>query len=280
MPTSFLDLPREIRDIIYGLALTSSTSHYLLTLYKPPPIPRLPSLTSVRFQPCNPRFKRSFGLTERPNLALQRTSQQIHAETQDWIWRHNTILFASANDTIAILKHMGQSASRQIQKVLIRIDVGWNRDKTTLVKALNMLASRTRRGELREVGLLLDLAREIVLPSRHLPYEVVRTQTARKRHKDTVYWLEKGAAAGWEAGKVKRTLDIRHNPGCDDPNCTHGGYFETLEIVVMDCHLAWGGSVSCNGDLIWDDGAKVGEISKTMPAGRYARRVYGMSRTE
>jgi len=276
MPTSFLDLPREIRDAIYGLALTSPTSYYLLTLHGTLPIPRLPWLTGVRFQPCTPAFKRPFGSNPPPNMALQRTSQQIYAETYDWIWRHNTVMFASASATIAILKHMGQGVSRQIQKVLIHIDQGWNRDKTLLVKALRMLASRTQRGELREVGLVLDLRKEIVLPTRRLPYNVIRAQTARKRHKDTLYWLEKGAAAGWQACRVKRTLDVLHDPGCDDPACDHQGYFENLDIVVMDCHIAWGGNVTCNGDMIWDDYAKVREISRAVPVPKQDKKRLGI----
>lgn len=266
MPTSFLDLPREIRDIIYGLVLTSPTSHYLLTLHKTPPMRRLPSITRVHFQPCNRHFKRLPTPFTPPNLALQSTSKQIHLEARDWFWNSNTILFSCAEDTIAVLKHMGQSASRQIQKVLINIDKGWHADKTSLVKALSMLASRTRRGELREVTLVLNLSKVAVMsrnPFEHQVYDGFNTQN--KRLENTIYWLEKGARAGWEAGKVKRTLEIRHDPAWFKYDWDDEEYFEALEGMVMDCHHAWRGKLTCNEELVWDNGVKVRGISRAKP---------------
>jgi hypothetical protein len=264
---NFLDLPREIRDLIYGFALTSPTSRYLVTLQKNRALPKLPP-TSIRLQPCNVFIRRSVRAPSPPNMALQRACRQVHAETIEWIWEHNIIVFANASDTLVILKRMGQQLSRKIRKVVLHIDQGWNQDKSTLVKALSMLASRTRKGELHEVGLVLDIRKEKVMPNSPLAHSIMGGEAETKRAKNTVYWLKKGAAAGWHHAKVKRTLDVRYDPRSFNFNdyTDADDYYDILDTILADCHHAWGGQVICAGKVVYETGLKVAEIPRAPPS--------------
>lgn len=270
---NFLDLPREIRDLIYGFALTSPTSRYLVTLQKNRPIPKLPP-TSIRLQPCHLFIRRPVRPSSPPNMALQRTCKQIHTETIEWIWEHNIIVFANASDTTAILKRMGQQLSRKIQKVVLHIDQGWNQDKSSLVRALSMLASRTRKGELHELGLVLDIRKEKVMPNSPLAYSIIGGEDAMKRARNTLYWLRKGAAAGWEHSKVKRTLEVRYDPRSFNFNdyTDVDGYYDILDTILADCHHAWGGKVIAGGEVVYDSGVKIAEIPPSPPSA--GKRIY------
>jgi hypothetical protein len=263
---NFLDLPREIRDLIYGFALTSPTSRYLVTLQKSRPIPKLPP-TSIRLQPCNLFIRRPVRAPSPPNMALQRTCKQVHAETLEWIWEHNIIVFASVIDTAAILKRMGQQLSRKIRKVVLHIDQGWNQDKSALVRALRMLASRTRKGELREVALVLDIRKEKVMPNSPLAYSIIGGEAAMKRAHNTIFWLRKGGAAGWDHAKVKRTLEVRYDPTSFNFNdyTNVDDYYDILDTILADCHHAWGGKVIAGGEVVYDNGVKVAEIPPSPP---------------
>jgi hypothetical protein len=131
-----------------------------------------------------------------------------------------------------------------------------------------MLASQTRKGELRELGLVLDITKEKVMPNSPLAYSIMGGEATNKEARNTVYWLEKGAAAGWERAKVKRTLEVRYNPRSFnfDDNTNVDGYYGILDSILADCHHAWGGKVICAGEVIYDNGAKVAEIPPAPPS--------------
>lgn len=310
MPLSFLDLPREIRDQIYSFVLISPTAYVLATLQKssPPPVP-IPHLTTpalhrhntrykshppprsngyshkynkpptcVRVQPCDPTTFEPLA-HERPlALKLLLTCRQVLLETWNMFYTHNTIVFVSSCEAIGVLKRMGQSASRQLQRICMCINEAL-RSKTMLARALAMLASRARSGHLVSVKLMLvpvdvDEFLEFRIFSR-----IVR-ENIEDRHWSMA--LRSGKEAGWrkaqvmrrtenelgggrgmrEVGEaeVQRTLSIR----CEVPHMKRvwSGdlYQEKVEAEVEQLHDAWGGRLVFNGELVWLNNVRVGHV--------------------
>jgi hypothetical protein len=155
MPTSFLDLPREIRDQIYGYVLISPGG-----LVEPRIYPRL--------FPANKKSAPQFSLnadplsdsvtTESISLSLPRTCRQIYNETHGLFWRNNTFYFSTfypfgtSMGVIKTLKMMGQTSSRLITSVTINMQYISGQYKT-LGKVLQVLASRARHGAFRKLEL-------------------------------------------------------------------------------------------------------------------------------
>jgi hypothetical protein len=176
MPTSFLDLPREIRDYIYNHALTSPTGYVVAQISKnmdpssnplscrqssvskkvtkPPSPPRKPQAVRLRIFPYNPSSYSDFARKREQPLAtaLPLVSRLLYLETKDILWANNTLVLPRVSNARQILKHMGQKPSRQIQRVIlqVRFDLKYSNAGLThiLNSALRSLHSRCRCGKL------------------------------------------------------------------------------------------------------------------------------------
>lgn len=240
MPT-FFDLPREIRDIIYSLVLTSPSGHITTHLYKEqkrpqPSSSKLPAQFSFRLQflPCD-------AVTFAPHpdalplsTALSRTNRQIYAETRDIFWRQNILAFTSAYYVIVTLRHMGQAPSRLIQRV--RVDImSRNVHKAQLAKSLSMLASRARHGHLREVRLVVHRLRNSAVS--RLYENGLRPPLWDSK---LLQILDSSAEAGW--GKVQRIVEL--DEAWDEvwpSNVHYPGEGVRSETDAKLLAIAWGG---------------------------------------
>lgn len=165
--------------------------------------------------------------------------------------------------------------------VSLRINEAFGPDKSTLGKALSMLASRTRKGELWNVRLVFEVC------DFRLGHGVLLgeddTDDAFTYHNNLLDGLRTGEQAGWamlhadkdkevekgwgtatgpERGKrkVERTLlfecDVKQM-GLDWPDNL---WKDNIDIVASELHCAWGGKLICNGAPVWEDHVKIGEV--------------------
>jgi hypothetical protein len=263
MPTSFLDLPREVRDIIYSEFFTSPTSHLLIELHMKPRTFRQASSRGIRLQPCLPTspLPRSDSLPYPVPTALERTCQQIYSETHDLLWEYNTICFESPWDVMPILKHMGQRASRLIQRANFHIGMWWALRSKEFRQALCMLASRTRQGNLREVRLVLHAstgATYMLSRFRERGHSMV---LMRAKFETLQRSLRAGGDLVWAKGILRCLyLEWDHVETSDFRDCFKTIPKQLIEEVAMDFHHAWGGKLICGGVLVWNDYEKVGQV--------------------
>jgi hypothetical protein len=182
MPISFLDLPRELRDLIYVHCLESPTGHIIAHLHKsreasskasskqhlrgPLKYPRGPPKFSLhlQLQPCDARTLAPVPAALPLAVALMSTCRQIHSETAGILWSRNVLCLEAPESAIQVFKHMGQSASRMVQRVrlYVKAKAGAFREEK-LAKSMSMLASRARRGNLHELDVVLmyDVRKEM-----------------------------------------------------------------------------------------------------------------------
>jgi hypothetical protein len=262
MPTSFLDLPRELRDEIYACALISPSgviSPHLIPpriskagspKASPPPsttsssqlIGRFrlytnpPKLCPIReFESGTWRDKHTY-----ISLSLPRTCRQIYEETQSLFWEFNTFYFSNANSgVIRTMKMMGQVSSRLITSVTIQMDC-FTESTRAISKTLNVLASRARYGHFRRLTLvwdedqfrrLMDLARQIPM--------------ARARQYDE---LLEGFRTGESGGRFERVIRLPEMAG------QRG---REAEACARDLHFAFGGKVFWGDVLGWESWKEV-----------------------
>jgi hypothetical protein len=142
MPTSFLDLPREIRDIIYEHALISPTGYITPVPDKSSHSPRFSIHTAVEPNSAADSNKTILSNNNVLSLSLPRTCGQIYAETEGLFWT-NTFLFPDLTTLTRTLKSMGQVPSRQIKSISVNLHP---RHWRALPKAFALLTSRARHG--------------------------------------------------------------------------------------------------------------------------------------
>jgi hypothetical protein len=271
MPTSFLDLPRELRDEIYAYALISSSGvvspHWIpprtskfLVPKTPPPSTTTTTVSSqligrFRLYTNPPKlcpirgFESETWREKHPyiSLSLPRTCRQIYEETESIFWELNTFYFSSANaGVIRTMKMMGQVSSRLITSVIIQMDCG--SDSTRLIsKTLNVLASRARYGHFRRLELLwdedqfkclMDLAKQIPM--------------ARARQYDE---LLEGLRTGESGGRFERVVRLPEMVG------QRG---REAEACARDLHFAFGGTLFWGDMLGWENWKEVFPVEASL----------------
>jgi hypothetical protein len=256
MPTTFLDLPRELRDEIYAFLLISPSGvvspHWVprpLKPSSPKPAPFTAQTSTARFTLCinppKPRIVAAYNLKDfdRPrnerqyiSLSLPRTCRQIYDETQGLFWERNTFYFSSHNaGVIRTLKIMGQVSSRLITSVTIRMD---DREIIAqLSKTLNVLASRARFGHFRRLELIWDSEEFEVLKRMSLQIPM-----ARARQYDE---LLEGLRTGERGGRFERVIRLPHLLG-------DGLNGKDAEACARDLHFAFGGRLFWGDVLGWE----------------------------
>lgn len=235
MPTSFHDLPREIRDEIYSYALYPTG---ILTL-KPSKIPK-----KLILEPsiCNSKNGRVTPVGKPINALLIAASRQIHRETRDLLWACNEIYFPTSRSLIQGFRTLGQSTSRRVAHVRLTIQF-----EAEVRKALAMLASRGRKGDLKRVTL--------VVPAFDQTASVRDPSIRSPRYDDFLDALREMVAAGV---KIEKTIEVKSFflwRRKNDQRST--GLRETHrhigEQAIYELHCAWGGRLICNGSLFFKD---------------------------
>jgi hypothetical protein len=275
--TCFLDLPREIRDMIYSYALTSPSGYMAPVLSKHGLSlgsskcnnSRSPSHRLLLI-PCNSKGEALHGC-EDPKVLAQRSrdtalasflpivNRQIYGETSHLLWGTNALLCTDPKTLVIAMKHMGQAASRRVERVLLRFNPFYPEDTN---KAFSMLASRSRSGRLRDVTLVPDLC-SMWLRAQRGPWE---RRLEIKSSMALFETLQRGAALGWgpkadDGGShlVVRRLVVDYS---------RVGYVEFwdmldpsgIEPIGKELHGAWGGELVVNGACIWKDFKRVAMI--------------------
>jgi hypothetical protein len=265
MPTSFFDLPRELRDMIYCEVLLSPTGYVgaiaikakgKVLEYTPSRFTLTISLPTSMNE-CNPHPKHTISSSSSSlSLSLMRTNRQIRRETAGLFWTRNTFSFHRPFELIHTLKDMGQTPSRLITSITLTLAFPSAFDTShplfkTLPKVLRLLASRARRGAFRRLRFHLA-AQEFRRLAR-------RGTSARPADVDAYDAFLGVLRAGAECG-FEKVVAVRMGPGawrvwgCKEHD------------TLRDLHLAWGGMVTCNDEAEWVDFVHVGNCAERLPA--------------
>lgn len=183
------------------------------------------------------------------------TNRQIYEETRDIIWGRNTLCFVGTGIAVRVLKEiMGQGESRRIQRLQINLHgTAPSMLRKELERVMGILASRTRKGCLRELNfrfLVADLS-DIVARS-------------GRKYESLLETLQKVSATRWAVGTrrtllLDRTPEYLHDPDID---WFGQGYPEDLpDWIVREMAWAWGGTVNYHGKVVWEDSTQVGYLS-------------------
>ena len=174
MPTHFLDLPREIRDEIYGyvFATTGLIEVVAVRYDKKDPIRTSSSnaplvLKQKTFNSDNEAVQVVNGAGEvNISLTLMSTCWQIYQETRPYFWSRNTFYF----DTLAapqgslttlvdprkLFKSMGQYVSRLVTSITFNMPADAE-GVSHLPRVLGYLSSRSRRGDFKRLELVCTM---------------------------------------------------------------------------------------------------------------------------
>ncbi|KAH8667538.1 hypothetical protein BGZ60DRAFT_409480 [Tricladium varicosporioides] len=291
MPTSFLSLPRELRDEIYKLVLLSPDGfvQMQLVIYGK----KMDSQQSRRIKsPQKPAtFKRSahknldkqshFRLLHNPTqshladlatqaemehseystLSLLRVNQQLYRETRNLFW-HNTGFCFSAYQppstefltAVRFFKRMGQTASRLITHVRLCMSLP-SLEKTCLPKVLQNLASRSRHGCFKK----LELEWDAVI------FEGCALFGSGVVLDESYYKMLDDLRHGCEAARFERIVMVRNIFECDHDEAWNKRWQkgsvqrERLMNAAKDIHHAVGGQFFVGERLLWDNFEEVGD---------------------
>ncbi|KAL3426907.1 hypothetical protein PVAG01_00417 [Phlyctema vagabunda] len=255
MPTTFFDLPRELRDAIYDHVLVSQTG-----FIKPIEVSHLGrrSGASLPLTPNTPLRYVLHAVHSQDNwkdkpwgiitISLLRTNRQIYDEARDIFWLKNTFHFRSAQDLSWALKTMGQVPSRLIEGINLKDMLITNsRDLSHAAKSFRLLASRARHGRFKRFVLTLTQDRLQVLAQNR---DSINPKL-QKEYDDFLYVLREAS----DGCKYERRIDVEEIPptGSYSPRLAKGWE----ESVIRDIHFAYGGRFYWDGIKLWDNYVKV-----------------------
>ena len=232
MPTSLLDLPREIRDIIYDHALVSPTGYVMPFSSRRSQPPRFSIYTaSDHAEPDHDSV--CFSSDDHVlSISLQRTCRQVYQETAGLFWS-NSFLFIDPPIAARTIKSMGQISSRQIKSISVSVEP---QDWKTLPKLFALLTSRARHGHFE--ALRLDLQRTVL--------------------KVLNLWALMDSPRYDEMLEILR--DVSKECNFQRSFRVEKGFLpEEAELdTIRDLHLAFGGRMFYGGQLLWDNYEYVG----------------------
>ncbi|KAI9050499.1 hypothetical protein LZ554_005661 [Drepanopeziza brunnea f. sp. 'monogermtubi'] len=260
---SFLDLPREIRDEIYnyvlfspsGLVTPTFTPHYATLKSRRRNITAKTKLHLI----TNPHDARNGDAliprsqTRRSwkdkdtrmsiSLALPSTCRQIYHETHGLFWDNNTFYFDGLHESgrglgvVRTLKLMGQTASRLVQRVTIRMTSSYA-EISALRKVLHTLSSRARLGHFRTLELVWEDVEfgELLNSYMESLAELVLFDTVMQD-------LKVGGGGGeW----FERVVRVPRRPEEEADR-------DAFDEVVSQMHFAFGGKMVCGGVVRWEN---------------------------
>lgn len=287
MPTSLLDLPRELRDQIYDYVLISHTGYVCVVssntirakrpdkptrISKNPTLKSSPSrisfvlltnpLESLQWPSAGVKPKRDL-----TSLSIRRVCRQVHDETSGVFWNQNQFYFpdfksSSDHGTLGVfhtLKAMGQTASRMI--VSVRIDMpAMSLGYRSFAKALNVLASRARHGAFRRLELVWGGDDRQIAAKMIVAY-IRYTQGGHDEEEDVKGFLALVDALR-QAGEACRYERVIRFTSSSKPakERNHSRDYELCPIVdgaSEMLNVAFGGSLFWAEKLAWEDGKRI-----------------------
>lgn len=295
MPTSFLSLPREIRDEIYKLVLLSPNGFVQMQLVSPckevyfqqgrrikSP---LKPVTFKRLAHKNPDKQSHFRLIHNPTrfclvdsttqaetgysdystLSLLRVNQQLYHETRNLFWDNTGFCFSAFQPpstqfltAVRCFKTMGQTASRLITHVRLCMSLP-SLEKTCLRKVLQNLASRSRHGCFKKLELEWDA---VTFEGCALYGSGVELD---EFDSESYYKMLEDLRHGCEAARFERIVTVRdifeRGRGEGWKKRWQKGSIEREELMnaAKDIHHAVGGQFFVGETLLWDNFEKVGD---------------------
>lgn len=189
MRCAFLELPWEIRKIIYDYALFGPTRHVTPSIcrgieYKRPRRPSKPgsppavttakrlhlvpcrvvgntdSVSVVNDIPaCGCMINSKAAAGKDTDLPVQhliaRVCKQMHNEIIDRPWESNILFFPHPAQIADVLHHMGQRLSRQFRSIKVNICFEASPSPNLLAKAFCKIVSRARHGKVSQLSIVL-----------------------------------------------------------------------------------------------------------------------------
>ena len=269
MPNSFLNLPREIRDIIYEYALISRTGYITPIPDKSSRSPRFSVHTARELEPAAHSNEIILSDDNTLSLSLPRTCRQIYEETSGLFWSNNTFLFPDLPTLTRTLKSMGQIPSRQIRSISVNLHP---RDWRAIRKALALLTSRARHGCFE--NLHLDLHRSefgVLTYWKHFGdaghgerYDEV-LEVLRESSKECNFQRSMQVHCGGFDGDESQLGTIRGRPQILFYFSSSAS--DLLTPYHADLHLAFGGRMIYDGRLEWNNYEHVGNCAGSAIAG-------------
>lgn len=202
-------------------------------------------------------------------------NRQILEETKDLLWGTNMLVLSEPKNAMLALRHMGQAASRRIERLMLYIDPFHGEE---MDKVLSMLASRSRSGKLRNITIVFAQC-QLWLELRHGPPEMM---LIHRDYLNLLASLTKGAALGWgpkaEGGRsmVRRRIVLNSTfVGEERPRIMANSRPlapSEIEPVARDVHGVWDGEVMVNGTVVWKDFKRMAWIEGVEEDGRVVRR--------
>lgn len=186
MTCAFLQLPREIRELIYEYALFVQSQYVTPTVCKrivytrqrrqskPGSEPAVKAVERLHLVPYSPpqnsdEFSRMTHIptcgcrlnvhtnTDSPNCRLPlaygliTVNRQVYDETFGRFWTRNKLFLPELISVPDLLSHMGQKSSRKIQTVCVSLDTEIPIQDDVFDKAISRLSSRYRGGHLTRI---------------------------------------------------------------------------------------------------------------------------------
>jgi hypothetical protein len=240
---TFLSLPLELRNIIYGLTLRSSTG---LVIYKQ-------NLYSIRehygrnkdFTLYAASAPSSLHYDPLPNevitVNLLYTCRQIRDEAKNMLWAQNVLIF-SASD----LPHLSQQL--RIQHILLqyRLDEDDRRQPAPLQRTIDILGRWAQEGNLKSITMR---TRE---PLRH-PYDS-RQHVERNIEGHLARWREATRVNGSLANVFRMAIFTGVNLWALRNSCRP---ICPLDDLLKELHVAMGCEIWTEGRLCWKEGVHV-----------------------
>jgi hypothetical protein len=261
----FLSLPRELRDQIYSYLFPPN----LLVV----PYPKRnfdARAESIRFglylydetaNAFNPILykphRRVDDHSTYISLSILRVNRLTHRETKALFWSRATFTFLQQQDVIDTLKGMNQTASRMIQRVTLDVSLAKMRGKP-FAKAINMLASRARLGELKSIMLTITpMDFGDIIRRREDIHMLHLTDRWRNYGYDELlsFLREVSYNQNWQC---ERSIQVTGVSDWEDIKQQSKRLGKALKYMWMrwaaqEMHCSWGGKFFLGDRLIWDN---------------------------
>ncbi|KAM3084177.1 hypothetical protein ACMFMF_001534 [Clarireedia jacksonii] len=256
----FLSLPRELRDQVYSYLFPSNllvvpypkrssdaraeSIHFGLYLYDE---------TANAFNPTLRAGDHSTNIS----LSILRVNRLTHLETKALFWSQATFAFRQQQDVIDTLKGMNQIASRMIQRVTLDVSLAKMRGKP-FAKAINMLASRARLGELNSIMLTISpMDFGDIIRRREDIHMFHLTDRWRNYGYDELlsFLREVSYNQNWQC---ERSIQVTGVSDWEDIKQKSKRLGKALKYMWMrwaaqEMHYVWGGKFFLGDRLIWDN---------------------------
>lgn len=268
------DIPRELRDQIYGYAFQTTCSCVTFR-----------STINGRFQilPYDPQNDSCLSDYPIPSLGLLSTCRQIYNEAQHILWKQNSLgLWPS--DVFCNWIDLPERALGNVQHVEVNLDLTDSDDVKWAEKAFKRFSAWSAKGSLRRITLnpmrdenmKLDVkwmqrVEEAIDMRRKKEEERTRKSAVDERLRLYGKWMElfreAGGNEGYLGGRIEKKVVIKT---CWDKweredqsswlQKRRSGDAAQMEAVMTDFNETFGGELWANGELCYKDQQQIRRV--------------------